>query len=161
MWISALKMLSGLSYFVSRAKFMHQIQNSWSETRDVLDCKIIVREFKVQLCYCIHFRYNTLRKGLNPSLTMGLHSTQLFFCNNGFRKIYSLTNRCLLPMDWNFSTTLKLRSFFVALPVSESRNRVWLWKKVAICNGKNGLLVGRLNLYCYNTNICLRRFGAR
>ena len=32
----------------------------------VIDCRIIVNEFKLQLCYYIHFRTNTLGKGINP-----------------------------------------------------------------------------------------------
>ncbi len=39
-------------------------------TRDVvanlLDCDIVVSEFKLQSCYYIHFRTNTLGKGMNP-----------------------------------------------------------------------------------------------
>ena len=31
-----------------------------------LDCGIVVREFELQLRYYIHFRTNTLGKGMNP-----------------------------------------------------------------------------------------------
>ena len=31
-----------------------------------VDCGIVVREFVLQSCYYIHFRANTLGKGLNP-----------------------------------------------------------------------------------------------
>ena len=32
----------------------------------VMDCEIVVREYVVQSCYYIHFRANTLGKGMNP-----------------------------------------------------------------------------------------------
>ena len=31
-----------------------------------MDCGIVVREFKLQSCYYVHFRANTLGKGMNP-----------------------------------------------------------------------------------------------
>ena len=31
-----------------------------------MDCGIVVSEFKVQSCYDVHFRTNTLGKGVNP-----------------------------------------------------------------------------------------------
>ena len=31
-----------------------------------MDCKIVVSKFKLQLRYYVHFRANTLRKGMNP-----------------------------------------------------------------------------------------------
>ena len=31
----------------------------------VMDCRIVVSEFEVQLCYYIHFQINTLQKGTN------------------------------------------------------------------------------------------------
>ena len=34
---------------------------------EVLDCRIVVSEFELQLRYYIHFRTNTLGKGMNPS----------------------------------------------------------------------------------------------
>ena len=42
-----------------------------------LDCAIVVSKFKLQLQYCIQFCTNTLRKGMNPfiSLSYGLNST--------------------------------------------------------------------------------------
>ncbi len=33
---------------------------------NMLDCDIVVSEFKFQLHYYIHFRANTLGKGMNP-----------------------------------------------------------------------------------------------
>ena len=32
----------------------------------VLDCRIVVCKFELQLCYYIHFQTNTLGKGMNP-----------------------------------------------------------------------------------------------
>ena len=32
----------------------------------VMDCKIVVSEFEFQLRYYVHFRINTLGKGMNP-----------------------------------------------------------------------------------------------
>ena len=31
-----------------------------------MNCGIVVREFVLQSCYYVHFRANTLRKGMNP-----------------------------------------------------------------------------------------------
>ena len=31
-----------------------------------MDCRIVVREFVLQLRYYVHFRANTLGKGMNP-----------------------------------------------------------------------------------------------
>ena len=31
-----------------------------------MDCWIEVSEFELQLCYYVHFRINTLGKGMNP-----------------------------------------------------------------------------------------------
>ena len=31
-----------------------------------MDCGIVEREFVLQLCYYVHFRANTLGKGMNP-----------------------------------------------------------------------------------------------
>ena len=31
-----------------------------------MDCGIVVHEFVLQLCYYVHFRANTLGKGINP-----------------------------------------------------------------------------------------------
>ena len=31
-----------------------------------MDCGIVVREFVLQSCYYVHFRANTLGKGMNP-----------------------------------------------------------------------------------------------
>ena len=38
-----------------------------------MDCGIVVREFVLQSRYYVHFRANTLRKGMNPLIlpTMG------------------------------------------------------------------------------------------
>ena len=33
---------------------------------NVLDCEIVVREFELQSHYYVHFRANTLGKGMNP-----------------------------------------------------------------------------------------------
>ena len=45
---------------------------------NVLDCDIVVGEFKLRSRDCIHFRTNTLRKGMNP------HRNQLLIkkCHN-------------------------------------------------------------------------------
>ena len=32
----------------------------------VMDCGIVVNEFILQSCYYVHFRANTLGKGMNP-----------------------------------------------------------------------------------------------
>ena len=39
----------------------------------VMDCGIVVSEFVLQSCYYVHFRANTLGKGMNPLIlpTMG------------------------------------------------------------------------------------------
>ena len=38
----------------------------------VMDCEIVVSEFELQSRYYIHFRTNTLRKGMNPPLSSQL-----------------------------------------------------------------------------------------
>ena len=35
-------------------------------TVKAMDCGIVVREFVLQSCYYVHFRANTLGKGMNP-----------------------------------------------------------------------------------------------
>ena len=42
-----------------------------------MDCGIVVREFELQLRYYVHFRANTLGKGMNPTNppSYGLNST--------------------------------------------------------------------------------------
>ena len=44
-----------------------------------MDCGIVVSEFVLQLRYYIHFRANTLGKGMNPLIlpTMGFNSTTI------------------------------------------------------------------------------------
>ena len=51
-----------------------------------MDCGIIVSEFILQLRYYIHFRANTLGKGMNPLIlpAMGEIVPLLFFLENGF-----------------------------------------------------------------------------
>ena len=46
-----------------------------------MDCGILVREFVFQSRYYVHFRANTLEKGMNPLIlpTMGLIVPLLFF----------------------------------------------------------------------------------
>ena len=50
-----------------------------------MDCGIVVREFVLQSRYYVHFRANTLRKGMNPLIlpTMGEIVLLLFFLENG------------------------------------------------------------------------------
>ena len=31
-----------------------------------MDCEIVISEFELQLCFYVHFRANTLGKGMNP-----------------------------------------------------------------------------------------------
>ena len=52
----------------------------------VMDCGIVVRAFELQSRYYIHFRINTLGKGMNPLIlpVMGEIASQLFFSNNDF-----------------------------------------------------------------------------
>ena len=35
-----------------------------------MDCGIVVREFVLQSRYCVHFRANTLGKGMNPLILL-------------------------------------------------------------------------------------------
>ena len=37
-----------------------------------LDCGIVVREFVLQSCYYVHFRANTLGKGMNPLILLAM-----------------------------------------------------------------------------------------
>ena len=52
----------------------------------VLNWGLIVKEFKLQLCYHIHFQVNTLMKGMNPLIppAMGLIVSLSFFYEDGF-----------------------------------------------------------------------------
>ena len=52
----------------------------------VLDCILKVREFKLQLCYYIHFQTNTFVKGMKPLIppAMGFIVSGLFFYKDGF-----------------------------------------------------------------------------
>ena len=58
--------------------------------RDVMvkamDCWIVVSEFELQPRYYVHFRTNTLGKGINPLIlpVMGYIVQLLFFSNDGF-----------------------------------------------------------------------------
>ena len=38
---------------------------------NMLDCDIVVSEFKLQLFYYVHFQTNTLEKGMNPLIPTG------------------------------------------------------------------------------------------
>ena len=51
-----------------------------------IDSGIVVSEFVLQSRYYIHFRANTLGKGMNPLIlpAMGLIVPLLFFKENGF-----------------------------------------------------------------------------
>ena len=51
-----------------------------------MDCGIVVSKFVLQLRYYVHFRANTLGKGMNPLIfpAMGLIVLLLFFKENGF-----------------------------------------------------------------------------
>ena len=41
------------------------VESSCDVVANMLDCDIIVNEFKLQSCYHVHFQTNTLRKGIN------------------------------------------------------------------------------------------------
>ena len=51
-----------------------------------MDYEIVVREFELQSRYYVHFRTNTLGKGMYPILlpAMGQIVPHLFFSENGF-----------------------------------------------------------------------------
>ena len=51
-----------------------------------IDCGIVVREFVLQSRYYVHFRANTLGKGMNPLIlpAMDYIVPLLFFYENGF-----------------------------------------------------------------------------
>ena len=51
-----------------------------------MDCGIVVSEFVLQSCYYVHFRANTLGKGMNPLIlpAMGKIVPLLFFKENIF-----------------------------------------------------------------------------
>ena len=51
-----------------------------------LDCGIVVSDFVLQSRYYVHFRANTLGKGMNPLIlpSMGYIVPLLFFKENGF-----------------------------------------------------------------------------
>ena len=37
-----------------------------------MDCEIVVSEFELQSCYYVHFRANTLGKGMNPLILLAM-----------------------------------------------------------------------------------------
>ena len=51
-----------------------------------LDCGIVVIEFDFQSRYNVHFRTNTLGKGMNPLIlpVMGLDSNDPYYKKDGF-----------------------------------------------------------------------------
>ena len=51
-----------------------------------MDCGIVVSEFELQSRYFVHFRANTLGKGMNPIIlpAMGWIVPLLFFYKDGF-----------------------------------------------------------------------------
>ena len=51
-----------------------------------MDCRIIVSEFVLKSCYYVHFRANTLGKGIKPLIlpAMGQIVPLLFFWKNNF-----------------------------------------------------------------------------
>ena len=51
-----------------------------------MDCKIVGSEFELQSLYYVHFRTNTLRKGMNPFIppNYGFNSTTTAFSKAGF-----------------------------------------------------------------------------
>ena len=51
-----------------------------------MDCGIVVRVLELQSHYYVHFRTNTLGKGMNPLIlpAMGEIASLLFFWNNNF-----------------------------------------------------------------------------
>ena len=53
---------------------------------NVLDWDILVSKFELRSCYYIHFRANTLRKGMNSLITLIMCQKVplLFFYKNGF-----------------------------------------------------------------------------
>ena len=46
--------------------YLHEEGKSFDVVVNMLDSDIIVSEFKLQLCFYIHFWTNTLGKGMNP-----------------------------------------------------------------------------------------------
>ena len=50
------------------------------------DWDIVVSEFEFKSQYLIHFRTNTLKKGMNPLVSLAISQTMslLFFHNDGF-----------------------------------------------------------------------------
>ena len=65
-----LKLLFLLSLFVHDMNYLWMLKIIWGCPRGVMvkamDCGILVREFELQSRYYIHFRTNTLGKGMNP-----------------------------------------------------------------------------------------------
>ena len=53
---------------------------------NAMDCGIVVIEFELQSRFYVHFRANTLGKGMNPLIlpAMGKISPRLFFLNDSF-----------------------------------------------------------------------------
>ena len=98
---------------------------------NALDCGIVVSEFKLQPCYNVHFKTNTLGKGMTPpfiaSASYGLNSTTavlsqglIWELNNPQRLIYHLTKKS------NQTYSLLYHSiYFHQLRILEKQNYKW------------------------------------
>ena len=64
------KKIKNYSYFCNIIYFSrpHIFLNvsSVSSDKEIMDCEIVVSEFVLQSRYYVHFRANTLGKGMNP-----------------------------------------------------------------------------------------------
>ena len=78
--------------------------SSRGEVGNMLDCNIVVSQFKFQFSYYSHFHTNTLEKGLNPFIpSYELNSTTTTFHKGDFR--IKLSTKVDIPL--NKETILK------------------------------------------------------
>ena len=71
MWDSNPRPLFGLEYLSAvESKYVPWEVSSWCKAMNcgikAMNCGIVVREFVLQSRYYVHFRANTLGKGMNP-----------------------------------------------------------------------------------------------
>ena len=59
------------------------IEDTLDVVANVLDYYIVESEFKLQLCYCIHFGTNTLEKSMNPLILQWSRIVLQLFKNDG------------------------------------------------------------------------------
>ena len=79
------------AYNILKLLSMKLTQTGWGCPRGVMvkamDCGIVVSEFELQLRYYVHFRANTLGKGINPLILHYFSSRRMALALNNLTKV--------------------------------------------------------------------------